>query len=146
MLFRTTLIGLSFAAVVGLTPASQSAATEAAQDAAAAGQPVVATPLIVEVMSKPWAVEGSDGQHHLVYELRISNVTGVAARLDQVRVLDAESDESIATFDGDEIEKRFEVGLNRENLSRRLDGAAFGVLFLHVGRSVAGGRAGCDHP
>lgn len=95
-------------------------------------QPIVATPLVVEVMTPPWAVEGSDGQYHLVHELRISNATPLIARLDRERVLDPKSDESIAGFDGNEIERRFEVGANRDDLTQRLSGVAFGVLFLPV--------------
>ena len=133
MFLRSALIVSAFALVAWLTPAaSGSAASDEAAENTGSGQPVVATPLVVEVMSEPWAVEGSDGRYHLVYEIRISNVTPLAARLDQVRVLDAKSDKSIASFGADEIEKRFEVGANRDNLSLRLDGAAFGVLFLHV--------------
>lgn len=95
-------------------------------------QAVVATPLVVAVMAQPWAVEGSDGVYHLVYELRISNATPFAARLDQVRVVDVKGGKILADFAGDQVEKRFEVGANRDNLSRRLDAAGFGVLFLHI--------------
>lgn len=115
------------------TGAGCALAGETVETTTAPGQPSVgATPLVFAVMSQPWAVEGSDGQYHLVYEVRISNAADVAVRLDRVSVLDAKTDKPISTFDAKELGKRFEVGASREKLDRRLEGAAFGVLFLHV--------------
>lgn len=132
-MLQSALWSSALALVALLTSAA--AGFVAAEDAAETTSPrqaVVATPLVAAVMSQPWAVEGSDGLFHVVYEIRISNVTPLVARLDHVRVLDGKTKKSVATFDGGEIEKRFEVGANRDSLSRQLDGAAFGVLFLHV--------------
>ena len=113
------------------TGAGCALADETVETTTAPGQPsVVATSLVFAVMSQPWAVEGSDGQYHLVYEVRISNAADVAVRLDRVSVLDAKTDKPISTFDAKELGKL--VGASREKLDRRLEGAAFGVLFLHV--------------
>jgi len=131
-MFWTWALRRSVVAVaVFLMPCIAEAADEG-RETTASRQVVVPTPLVVAVMSQPWAVQGSDGRYHLVYEVRFSNATPFAARLDQVRVLEAANEKTIAIFDGDEIGRRFAVGANRDNLSRRLDGAAFGVLFLHV--------------
>lgn len=131
--FRSALLSSAFALLAFLAPSLVGpAAADEAAETAIPRQPVVATPLVVAVMAQPWAVEGSDGLYHLVYELRISNATPFAARLDQVRVDDVKGGKTIAEFDAAAIEKRFEIGANRDNLGQRLDAAGFGVLFLHV--------------
>lgn len=132
MRYRSALIVLALAASVCLPPAAGGRATAADTAENTVPQQPVLTPLVVEVMSPPWAVEGTDGQHHLVYELRVSNAAPLAVRLDKVRVVDAKSNHSIGLLEGDDIQQRFAVGANRANLNRRLDAAAFGVLFVHV--------------
>ena len=131
MFWKSALFKSAVAVVAFLMPSIAAAAGEGGETTAPRPL-VVPTPLVVAVMSQPWAVHGSDGRYHLIYEVRFSNATPFAARLNQVRVFDATNEKTVATFDGDEIAKRFAVGANRDNLSRRLDGAAFGVLFLHV--------------
>lgn len=120
-------------ALLAAAPATAAGTDEAGETATAPVQEkVVATPLVFAVMSQPWAVEASDGKFHLVYEVRFSNVTPLAARLDHVSVRDATTGKDITSFDGEAIRTRFEVGANRDNLGQRLGGAEFGVLFLHV--------------
>lgn len=140
----TALMALSLLAA---GPTGAAWADEPGETVTAPGQSkVVATPLVFAVMSQPWAVQGSDGKYHLVYEVRFSNVTPLVARLDRVSVLDAKTGKSVGTLDGDAIKTRFEVGANRDNLSQQLAGAEFGVLFLHVAvPTLAGVPAAITH-
>jgi hypothetical protein len=46
------------------------------------------TPLVADVLSPPTAVRGSDGAEHLVYELRIQNMTDGRFTLKRIAVTD----------------------------------------------------------
>jgi hypothetical protein len=84
------------------------------------------------VTDQPWAVLGSDGQHHLVYELRIENVTDRAATVRSITVLDAQSDDVLAVLDAREVGRRLSLGGRRGSESKRLRPSQFAVVFLHV--------------
>ena len=57
-------------------------------DATAAGTHPQLTPLAADVLSPPQAVRGSDGAAHLVYELRIENITDGRFTLKRIAVID----------------------------------------------------------
>jgi len=90
------------------------------------------TPLLGEVLAAPHAVLGSDGRQHLVYELRLANVTGGAARLSSLEVRDAASGAILATLDADAIAGRLSLGGLRGQESSALETGQFGVAFLHL--------------
>lgn len=50
----------------------------------AAAQEPVPTPFVADVLWAPNPASGSDGRRHLVYELRIGNVTASGLRLNKV--------------------------------------------------------------
>ena len=90
------------------------------------------TPLAGEVMVAPQAVPGSDGRNHLVYELRLSNVTPGEATLSRVEVLNSATMTPLLTWDHDTIATRLSIGGRRGAESAELGIGQFGVLFVHV--------------
>ncbi len=90
------------------------------------------TPLTAEVLSAPVPVLGSDGRRHLVYEVRLGNVTAGSAELERVEVLDRATGKLLLELDRAAIGKRFSLGGQRGAESADLGAAQFGVLFLHV--------------
>ena len=102
-----------------------------AAGSAVAQEPVL-TPFVAEVLWAPNPVAGSDGRRHLVYELRIGNVTASSLHLGKVEVLDEPSGKLLLTLDGDGLAKRFSIGGRRGSESADLGIGQFGVLFLHV--------------
>jgi hypothetical protein len=94
------------------------------------GQPQL-TPLIAEVLAPPRAVRGSDELDHLVYEIRIANLTDARFTLRRVVVL-GERDTTLAQLDAHAIGTRLSLGARRGNEGNVLGSAQFGVLFMHV--------------
>lgn len=90
------------------------------------------TPLLGEVLAPPHAVLGSDGRQHLVYELRLANVTGGGAELVSLEILDAASGAPLATLDAAALATRLSLGGLRGQESNRLGQGQFGVAFLHL--------------
>jgi Peptidase family M23 len=90
------------------------------------------TPLAVEALTPFAPVMGSDGQRHLVYELRIENMGGGVFNLKTIDVVDPKADRVLLELDRTEIAKRFALGGSRGNESADLGPAQFGVLFVHV--------------
>ena len=75
---------------------------------------------------------GSDGQRHLVYELKIENLSGGEFNLKTIDVVDPKSDRVLLELDRAEIGKRLAIGGSRGAESADLGPAQFGVLFVHV--------------
>jgi hypothetical protein len=99
----------------------------------AAGQPSPSLfPLVAEVLSPPWLFPGADGQRHLVYELRLSNVLPGRVALRRISVQDAATGRDLLVLDPAAIAKRFAPGADREKSSSALEAAQFGIAFLHV--------------
>lgn len=90
------------------------------------------TPIVGDVLTAPRPAVGSDGQRHLVYELRMANPTGSPAELKAVDVLDASTGNTLLHLDRDTIAKRFSIGGRRGAESSNLGVGQFGVLFVHV--------------
>ncbi|WP_457935630.1 M23 family metallopeptidase [Mesorhizobium sp. 10J20-29] len=90
------------------------------------------TPLVAEVVAPPRAVSGSDGQHHLVYELAVTNMTGGAMRIESLDVVDAASGKPVATLGPDALEGRVTPGARRGHETAELSAYQFAVIFLHV--------------
>jgi hypothetical protein len=98
---------------------------------AAADDPKL-TPLVAEIIAAPKVVPGSDGKRHLVYELAVTNITGGAVRLEQLKVIDPASKATLALLGPDELAKRVTPGASRGHETRDLAAYQFAVVFLHV--------------
>lgn len=61
------------------------------------------TPVLASVPTPPRWFTGSDGQVHLVYELLLTNPTGVAVTVTAVEVIDPATGASLARLDGDAL-------------------------------------------
>lgn len=101
-------------------------------DGRAPGAEPELTPLAVEALAPFTPVMGSDGQRHLVYELRIENTSGGGFNLKTIDVVDPKRDMVLLELDRAEIAKRFALGGSRGAESADLGPAQFGVLFVHV--------------
>ena len=100
-------------------------------DAAASSGPQL-TPLVADVLTPPHAVRGSDGRTHLVYEIRVANVTKGRINLRRIAVVDGQAGTTVATVGAEVIARRFSLGGNRGNESTELGPFQFGVAFMHV--------------
>lgn len=89
------------------------------------------TPILSQVRTTPIAVKGSDRQYHLVYELELRNASPGNAVIEQVDVLDAEQDQILASFSGQQIFDRLQVGGGGPAVNS-LSSAQFGVMYLHL--------------
>jgi hypothetical protein len=112
----------------GLGWASGAAAQPQAQPHAAAE----ATPVVLDILSPPWAFAGSDGRRHLVYELRMSNATPEAIRLTGVDVINAQTQQPIAVFPAGAIATRFAIGADRNAMADVLAAHQFGIFYVHA--------------
>ena len=101
-------------------------------DGRAPGAEPEVTPLAVEALAPFTPVMGSDGQRHLVYELRIENTSGGGFNLKTIDVVDPKRDMVLLELDRAEIGKRLAIGGSRGAKSADLGPAQFGVLFVHV--------------
>src|SRR5262249_46217815 len=89
------------------------------------------TPLVADVLSAPQAVLGSDGAQHLVYELRIENITDGRFTLKRLVVMDANG-AALGQLDTQGLGTRFSLGGRRGSETNVLEASQFGVVFLHV--------------
>jgi Peptidase family M23 len=90
------------------------------------------TPLVADVMWAPRAFPGSDRRTHLVYEIRIANVTLGRMTLKRVAAFDARTGAALATLDAHAIGGRLSLGGRRGSESTELAPFQFGVIFMHV--------------
>jgi hypothetical protein len=69
--------------------------------AAATGPPGAAfTPLAGSTVAQPMAVNATDGNEHIAYELLLTNVTPLPAKVEQVQVSDARTGRTLLTLSG----------------------------------------------
>jgi hypothetical protein len=73
--------------------------------ASAATSRNVYTPVLAQLLSpnNPAPVLGTDRKYHVIYELRLSNRGPVPATLEQLQVLDADTNQPVRTYEGDEL-------------------------------------------
>lgn len=90
------------------------------------------TPILLETEAPLRLLPGADGDRHLVYELRLSNITSGEATLRELRVIDAGRDTVLAVLDAETIASRFGHGARRDFQGATMGGSAFGLLFVHV--------------
>ena len=67
------------------------------------------SPITSFVLATPDAVLGSDGRYHLVYELQITNVTGLTWIINSIDILDVNSDNILETISGEEVEEKVQA-------------------------------------
>jgi hypothetical protein len=72
--------------------------------------PLRPTPLLGAVLAKPRPVPGSDGREHIVYEIRIINVTDGRAAIESLEVLDVASGQAVARLDKAAVSARLTLG------------------------------------
>src|ERR1700684_2830461 len=89
------------------------------------------TPVTAEVLAPPQAVSGSDGRRHLVYEIRIANLTAARFAVQRIEVRDGHG-ATLQQLDAAAIAQRLSVGGRRGSESSELGGSQFGVAFMHV--------------
>jgi murein DD-endopeptidase MepM/ murein hydrolase activator NlpD len=89
------------------------------------------TPIVGEVLYAPIPFDGSDGRTHLVYELQATNFTGGETTIEQLEVLDADTDDVVATLDADEVAGRLQPAGLRE-AGGAFDPSMTAIIFLHV--------------
>jgi hypothetical protein len=89
------------------------------------------TPVTAEVLTPPQAVTGSDGRRHLLYEIRIANLTAARLAVQRIEVRDGHG-ATLQQMDAAAIAQRLCVGGRRGSESGELGGSQFGVAFMHV--------------
>jgi hypothetical protein len=89
------------------------------------------TPIVAAVLCAPQPVPGSDGAMHLLYELRIENITDGAFALRRITVSD-EAGTALARLDEQAIATHFSLGGRRGSERSVLGPSQFGIAFLHV--------------
>jgi Peptidase family M23 len=112
-------------------PRADADAREAAGANAAAATPSL-TPLVGEVLSAPHVFPGSDGHDHLVYEIRLLNMTAGRAALRRITVVDSGSGKPLAVLDEAAIGGRLALGGQRDAQTATLGAGQFGIAFLHL--------------
>lgn len=91
------------------------------------------TALVADVLAAPQPVPGSDGRLHLVYELRLANVTDGNAALKRIAIFgDDPAAPPLAVLGPEVIAQRLSFGGRRGSEAGVLGGFQFGVAFLHV--------------
>lgn len=90
------------------------------------------TPLILKVLETPWPIRGSDGNYHLLYELRLTNVTSRAWRVNRLDILDERNLQSdLAVFEGKQLKKRMAL-IGTRKLGNLLGPDETAVVWLHL--------------
>jgi hypothetical protein len=98
---------------------------------AAVGNAQEFTPIVGEVPYAPIPFTGSDGRTHLVYEVEATNFTSGKTTIEQLEVLDADTDEVVATLDAKEVAARLQPAGLREPVDT-LAPSMTAIIFLHV--------------
>jgi hypothetical protein len=85
---------------------------------AIAAETIVPGPVVMEVPSAPVAVPGSDGRTHLVYELRIDNISTVQLNASALRIVDAGSGATLRRITGRALAQDIQLGARGETGGR----------------------------
>jgi murein DD-endopeptidase MepM/ murein hydrolase activator NlpD len=89
------------------------------------------TPIVGEVSKAPIPFEGSDGRTHLVYELEVTNFSNGKTTIQRLKVLDADTNEAVATLNAKEVAARLQPAGFREPVDT-LAPSTTALVFLHV--------------
>lgn len=113
----------------------------APSSAASALPAQVFTPVVGAVMFAPTPFAGSDGQHHLVYEISLTNFTNGQVTVTGLRTVDSQSTTTLASFDEAAVAVRTKpTGAPAggtapgapDGYSNVLAGGQNGIVFVHV--------------
>lgn len=89
----------------------------------------VFTPVLVSVLNAPDPVKGSDGSYHLVYELKVTNATGLTWEIDSIDVMDGAGG-TLYSLTGDVLNNRTEL-IKDKSKTKALPPGETGVIFIH---------------
>jgi hypothetical protein len=89
------------------------------------------TPIVAEVLAAPQAVTDPHGARHLLYELRIENITDGPFALKRITTTD-DKGTVLARLEEPAIAARFSLGGRRGSERSVLESSQFGVAFVHV--------------
>jgi Peptidase family M23 len=89
------------------------------------------TPLVGDVLYAPIPFLGSDGQMHLVYELSVTNFTTGTVTIEQLEIVDANTNRVIHTLDSTAIASRLQPAGRRDSVAS-LEPSMMALVFLHV--------------
>src|SRR5215210_458702 len=95
------------------------------------------TPVVAEVPQAPIPFAGSDGRTHLVYELETTNFSSGQTTIEQLEVLDADTDDVVDTLDTEEVASRLQPAGLREPADA-LAASMMANVFLDVTFDEAG--------
>ncbi|MCI0480025.1 MAG: M23 family metallopeptidase, partial [Candidatus Dadabacteria bacterium] len=87
------------------------------------------TPVLVSVLNASDPVKGSDGSYHLVYELKVTNATGLTWEIDSIDVMDGAGG-TLYSLTGDELNNRTEL-IKDKSKTKALPPGETGVIFIH---------------
>ena len=89
------------------------------------------TPIVAQVPSAPIPFAGSDGRTHLVYELLATNYSPGKTTIEQLEVLDADTGDVLATFDGKEVASNVHPS-GTQDTADTLGPSMAATIFLHL--------------
>jgi murein DD-endopeptidase MepM/ murein hydrolase activator NlpD len=89
------------------------------------------TPILAQVPYAPIPFAGSDGRTHLVYELLATNFSSGKTTIEQLEMLDADTDDVISTFDAKEVASNLHPA-GTSDTADTLDPSMAATIFLHV--------------
>src|SRR3712207_5426622 len=115
-----------------------SAGTTAVGDSTTASRAAVEdtqafTPIVAQVLDAPIPFAGSDGRTHLVYELEATNFTSGKTAIEQLEVLDSDTDDVVATLGAEEVEGRLQPAGLREAAGTLAPSMA--AIIFEIGRA-----------
>jgi hypothetical protein len=91
------------------------------------------TPLVLEVLTPPHPVPGSDRLFHLVYELQVTNASSLRWQIEAVTVQDAENrDVVVATFSSTDLPSKLSLLGDRESQTTTLEASQSGIVWFHL--------------
>lgn len=90
------------------------------------------TPVVMDVMSTPRWFRGTDGQVHLVYELRLTNAFPIPATVTRAVVRDADSGTVLQTLSGDPLTASMSLLTSGSQPTTELATATTGVIWFDV--------------
>jgi murein DD-endopeptidase MepM/ murein hydrolase activator NlpD len=89
------------------------------------------TPIVGRVLDAPIPFAGSDGRTHLVYELEATNFSSGETTVEQLEILDADTDDVLTSLDAEEVAGRLQPAGLREPVET-LAPSLTALVFLHV--------------
>ena len=111
--------------------AVDSASAEVKDGPSPTGEAQALTPIVGEVPNAPIPFKGSDGKTHLVYELEVTNSTPGDVSIRSLQVLEAGTNEVVATLNAKQVASRLQPAGFREPVDS-LAPSTTALVFLHL--------------